>query len=95
MCNLSYGIAEDAMKKEKISSIINMLKDHLPINKIKLYVNATDADISRAREEMEKKEIISEPPPAIRRMTSGFPPSGAIHPALRSPRAILFPCPVQ
>ena len=61
MCNLSYGIAEDAMEKgmekgkaeEKKSLIINMIKDHLPIDKIKFYANASDADIAEAKKEIE------------------------------------------
>lgn len=54
MCNLSYEIEErgilQGIEKERIQNIQNMLLDHLPVNKIKQYTNATDEEIKKAEE---------------------------------------------
>lgn len=55
MCNLSYGIEENAIERERFSTIINMLLDHVPKEKIKQYTNASDKEISDAENELLSK----------------------------------------
>ena len=55
MCNLSYGIEENAIERERFSTIINMLLDHVPKEKIKQYTNASDKEISDAENEILSK----------------------------------------
>lgn len=56
MCNISYGIAEENFKhgieQGKFDVIQRMLLDHVSEEKIKLYTQATDEEIERAKEDL-------------------------------------------
>ncbi len=52
MTSLLDGILERREKEAKVKIIQNMLADHTPYEKIKLYTNATDAEIAEVEKEM-------------------------------------------
>ena len=52
MISLLDGILERREKEAKVKIIQNMLADHTPYEKIKLYTNATDAEIAEVEKEM-------------------------------------------
>lgn len=60
MCNLSYGIEERGIargiekgKAEAVQEMIcKMLRDHMPVDKIKLYAGVDDKEIARIEEQL-------------------------------------------